>query len=74
LTFSIRIFVSELSNRLPVTHNLYMRLEKALREHKIEIPFPQRDIHIRSVAQEFGATDHDLKKTFEANVPNLNPV
>ncbi|MDD5632436.1 MAG: mechanosensitive ion channel, partial [Methylococcales bacterium] len=74
LTFSIRIFVSELSNRLPVTHNLYMRLEKALREHKIEIPFPQRDIHIRSVAQEPGATDHDIKKTFEANVPNLNKV
>jgi len=74
LTFSIRIFVSELSERLPVTHNLYMRLEKALREHKIEIPFPQRDIHIRSVAQEFGATDHNIKKKFEANVPNFNPV
>ena len=55
LTFSIRIFVSELPNRLPVTHDLYLRLEKALREHKIEIPFPQRDIHIRSLAQEFGA-------------------
>jgi potassium efflux system protein len=34
-----------------------MRLEKALREHKIEIPFPQRDIHIRSLAQEF-VTSH----------------
>ena len=68
LTFSIRIFVSELSNRLPVTHDLYMRLEKALREHKIEIPFPQRDIHIRSVAQEFAAID----KTIAANLPNRN--
>jgi len=55
LTFVIRIFVSELANRLPVTHDLCMRLEKALREHKIVIPFPQRDIHIRSVAREFGA-------------------
>ncbi len=60
LTFSIRIFVSELAHRLPVSHDLYMRLEKVLREHKIEIPFPQRDIHIRSVAPEFGAIDHDL--------------
>jgi potassium efflux system protein len=67
LTFSIRIYVSELANRLPVTHDLYMRLEKALREHKIEIPFPQRDIHIRSVAQEFGAKNHDIKKTVEDN-------
>ena len=68
LTFSIRIFVSELANRLPVTHDLCLRLEKALREHKLVIPFPQRDIHIRSVAQEFGAID----KTIEAHVPNQN--
>lgn len=62
LTFSIRIFVSELANRLPVTHDLYMRLEKALREHKIEIPFPQRDIHIRSVTQEFGAMEQNINR------------
>ncbi len=52
LNFSIRIFVSELSNRLPVAHDLHVRLEKALREHGIEIPFPQRDIHVRSVSHE----------------------
>jgi len=37
LNFSIRIFVSELSNRLPVTHDLHIRLEKALHEHNIVI-------------------------------------
>ncbi|MGR9035695.1 MAG: mechanosensitive ion channel domain-containing protein [Gammaproteobacteria bacterium] len=46
LNFSIRIFVSELSNRLPVTHSLHVMLEKALRENNISIPFPQRDIHV----------------------------
>lgn len=51
LDFSIRIFVSELSNRLPATHNLHIRLEKALRENNIEIPFPQRDLHLRSIVQ-----------------------
>jgi potassium efflux system protein len=49
LDFSIRIFVSELSNRLPVTHDLHLRLEKAFREHNIEIPFPQRDVHVHTV-------------------------
>jgi potassium-dependent mechanosensitive channel len=68
LDFSIRIFVSELSHRLPVSHDLYMRLEKALREHKIKIPFPQRDIHIRSVTQECAAID----KTIAAALPNRN--
>jgi potassium efflux system protein len=52
LNFTISVFVSELSNRLPVTHDLHLRIEKALREHKIEIPRPQRDIHVRSVVHE----------------------
>jgi potassium efflux system protein len=50
LNFSIRVFVSEVANRMPVTHEVYRRLEMALRAHKIEIPVPQRDIHIRSSA------------------------
>jgi len=70
LNFTIRFFVSELANRLPATHDLHIRLEKGLRENKIEIPFPQRDIHIRSVAQEFSAINPDIKKTVEPNPPN----
>ncbi|MCX7103005.1 MAG: mechanosensitive ion channel, partial [Methylobacter sp.] len=54
LNFSINIFVSELSNRLPVTHDLHLRMEKALHDHNIEIPRPQRDIHVRSVVLEQG--------------------
>ncbi len=69
LNFSIRIFVSELSNRLPVTHDLHMRLEKALREHNISIPFPQRDIHIHSITQESETTKTpDLAKLIGAEM------
>jgi len=60
LNFSIRIFVSELFNRLPVTHDLHIRLEKALREHNIEIPFPQRDIHVRTVVHEHDQENHGV--------------
>jgi len=55
LLFSVRVFVSETINRMPVTHDLHIRLAKALSEHNIEIPFPQRDIHIRSVTPEWRA-------------------
>jgi potassium efflux system protein len=48
LKFSIRFFVSETINRLPVTHDLNLRLEKVLRENDIKIPFPQREIHVIS--------------------------
>ena len=48
LNFSIRVFVSEVIHTMPVTDELYRRLEIAFRAHNIVIPFPQRDIHIRS--------------------------
>jgi len=51
LNFSIRVYVSELSNRMPAANDLLIRLEKALREHNIGIPFPEeRDIHVLSVS------------------------
>jgi potassium efflux system protein len=55
LTFSVRVFVSETANRMPVTHELHIRLARALSEHNIEIPVPQRDIHIRSITPEWCA-------------------
>jgi potassium efflux system protein len=48
LNFSIRAFVSDPINRWRVIHDLNMRLEKVLRENKIEIPYPQRDVHVRT--------------------------
>ncbi|MGZ8880650.1 MAG: mechanosensitive ion channel domain-containing protein [Methylosarcina sp.] len=51
LQFSIRIFVNELSDRLPVTHDLHVRLEKALKENHISIPYPHRDVYVHQVGQ-----------------------
>ncbi|WP_428603610.1 mechanosensitive ion channel domain-containing protein [Sedimenticola sp.] len=50
LDFDIRVFVSENLKRMPLIHDLHMGLNKALAEGGIEIPFPQRDLHLRSVA------------------------
>jgi potassium efflux system protein len=36
-----------MAHRLQVVHNLHLRLDRALREHNIEIPFPQREVHVR---------------------------
>ncbi len=48
LNFSLRAFVSDPINRWPVIHELNMRVERALRENKIEIPYPQREVHVRT--------------------------
>ncbi|MBE0469535.1 MAG: mechanosensitive ion channel [Methyloprofundus sp.] len=49
LNFSARFFVNELSHRLPVTHDIHMRILAAFRKQGIEIPFPQRDVHIHQI-------------------------
>jgi len=48
LDFNIYVFINELGNRLTVRHNLHTNIYDALRAHHIDIPFPQRDVHIRS--------------------------
>jgi len=52
LDFKIRAFVQEQYKRMSCIHDLHMALDKALREADIEIPFPQRDLHLRSVDPE----------------------
>lgn len=56
LDFSIRVFVSEFTSRLPVTHDIHMRLLESLRQQEIEIPFPQRDVHVNTLSANFPAT------------------
>jgi len=48
LDFEIRVFVDSLNKRLRVQHEINSAVERALREHGVEIPFPQRDLHVRS--------------------------
>lgn len=50
LDFSLRVYVRNMEDRLPVTDELHRRINRAFKEHNIEIPFPQRDLHIRSSA------------------------
>jgi potassium efflux system protein len=51
LDFRVTVHVRELGDRIPVTHALHKKFYTGLQRHGIEIPFPQRDIHIRSVAE-----------------------
>ena len=46
LNFDLRVFVSELGDRLPVMHDLHMAVDRELRQAGITIAFPQRDVHL----------------------------
>ena len=53
LNFQIRVFVSDRVQRMPLTHSLLTMINKALATNGIEIPFPQRDLHLHSVDADF---------------------
>ncbi len=48
LDFELRAYIWNYDNSLLVSSDLRFAIFKALREAGIEIPFPQRDLHIRS--------------------------
>ena len=52
LDFSLRVYSRQLADRLPLMHTIHKAILKALREHGIEIPFPQRDLHVRSTVDD----------------------
>ncbi|RMG40384.1 MAG: hypothetical protein D6719_11125 [Candidatus Dadabacteria bacterium] len=48
LDFDVRGWIADVNRRPRYSSELRVAIEKALRENNIEIPFPQRDLHIRS--------------------------
>jgi potassium efflux system protein len=48
LDFQIRVFLRDFAQRFMVSHELHMAVDQALRSAGIEIPFPQRDLHIKN--------------------------
>ncbi|MCA9215761.1 MAG: mechanosensitive ion channel [Planctomycetales bacterium] len=48
LDFTLRCYVPNIDNRLATIHELHESIHDRLKAAGIEIPFPQRDVHIRS--------------------------
>ena len=46
--FQLLVWIAQPSRQLVIKSDLYFAIEACLRQHGIEIPFPQRDLHIRS--------------------------
>ncbi len=51
LNLCLRAFLPTMENRLQVIHDLHTSIDQAFRNANLEIAFPQRDLHIRSVDQ-----------------------
>ena len=49
LDFELRVWVKDANHRLKAISELHQEIDRRFREAKIEIAFPQRDLHLRSV-------------------------
>lgn len=51
LNLTLRAFLESLDHRLNTIHELHTEIYRAFNDAKIEIAFPQRDLHLRSVPE-----------------------
>lgn len=49
LNFRILAYVNDLTERFATLSDLHFTIDDAFRENNVEIPFPQRDLHVRTV-------------------------
>ncbi|MGM0449464.1 MAG: mechanosensitive ion channel domain-containing protein [Pseudomonadota bacterium] len=49
IDFELRVFVKDPLDIMPLIHEINAAVTRALHKAGIEIPFPQRDIHVRSI-------------------------
>ncbi len=57
LDFQLRVFIPHVRQLIPTRHDLHMRIAEAFRAADIEIAFPQRDLHIRSIGDFAGLVE-----------------
>ncbi|MEC4892511.1 MAG: mechanosensitive ion channel [Oscillatoria sp. PMC 1051.18] len=48
LDFDLLVWIKEPQKQFQIKSDLYFRIEAILRNRSVEIPFPQRDLHVRS--------------------------
>lgn len=71
LDFSIRAWTYDFDRWIDIRSDLMTRMYDALREAGIEIPFPQRDLHLRTVSDGASAALGAGRRTGEPG-PNLS--
>ncbi len=67
LNFELRVWISDINDRMRVLSELNQDIENEFQMADIEIPFPQRDLHLKSV-------DADSLRAFQHATTNMSAV
>jgi small-conductance mechanosensitive channel len=76
LDFELRVWVKDADYRISVMSELHQAIDRVFREKQIEIAFPQRDLHLRTVDDlavvrtSQTNTEDDKKKQNKHNEPD----
>lgn len=66
IDLQIRVWIDKPRDHTTITSDVNFAVERAFREHNIEIPFPQRDLHLRTGSLGIAQDDSGFTK-IEAN-------
>ncbi len=70
LEFELRVYTSGMDNYFRVWHTVNCAIDDAFRKGGIEIAFPQRDLHVRSVSPGVFARAHEPQEDGILNLEN----
>ncbi len=62
LNFELRCYVYDTDYYLPTISDLHFAVDEAFRQEGIEIPFPQRDLHLRSTSVALPSQQQETEK------------
>ncbi len=62
LEFELRVWVFDFEKRMTARSEIHQEIDRRFRELKIEIAFPQRDLHLRTISEPVNLRSSELKK------------
>ncbi len=60
LDFELLVWIKHSEQRGLIRHNLLVEIERCFREQNIQIPFPQRDVHLKTWNKSWQLSDHSM--------------
>lgn|GEM_PF-136853 len=68
LDFELRCWVADIDNRLKIKDEINREIDRLFRENKVEIPFSQHDLHIRTMDQPFKNALSEIQSGVKAEI------